>query len=260
MPEGDTVWLSAKQMHEAFAQRTLTKSDFRVPRYATYDFSGRNVVDVVSRGKHMLTRIADGWTVHTHFGMDGAWRIWRGPKNSRHHAVRLLLANDEWTAIGTSLANVDVVRTRDERQLVGHLGPDLLGSDWDEDEAVRRLRAQPDRQIGDALLDQRNLAGIGNLYRSEVLFVSRVSPWAAVGEVPDLAQVVGTAYELLNANRHRWSQITTSDTRRGHEHWVYERTRRPCRRCGASIRSAGQLSGGRARLVYWCPRCQPEIG
>lgn len=255
MPEGDTVWLSAKQMHDAFAGRRLTKTDFRVPRYATHDFAGHTVREVVARGKHMLTRV-DDWTIHTHFGMDGAWRLYHGARSSRHHAVRLLLANEEWTAVGTSLKNVDVVRTRDEHQLVGHLGPDLLGADWDPDEAVRRLRAQPDREIGDALLDQRNLAGIGNLYRCEVLFIHRIKPGTKVHDVHALADVVATAHKLLSDNRDRWAQITTGDPRRGHEHWVYERTRRPCLRCGTPITSTEQLSGGRPRFVYWCPRCQ----
>lgn len=256
MPEGDTVWLSAKQMHDAFAGRPLTKTDFRVPRYATYDFAGRQVREVVARGKHMLTRIDDDWTIHTHFGMDGAWRLHKGARSSRHHAVRLVLANDEWTAFGTSLKNVDVVRSRDEHQFIGHLGPDLLGSDWDPDEAVRRIREQPDREIGDALLDQRNLAGIGNLYRSEVLFVHRIKPGTKVRDVAALTEVVNTAQKLLVVNRDRWAQITTGDPRRGYEHWVYERTRRPCRRCGTPIKSMEQLSNGRPRLVYWCPRCQ----
>ena len=256
MPEGDTVWLSAKQMHDAFAGRALTKSDFRVPRYATYDFSGHTVRDVVSRGKHMLTHIDGDWTIHTHFGMDGTWRISRGARSTRHHAVRLVLANDEWTAIGTSLKNVDVVRTRDENRLVGHLGPDLLGTDWDPDEAVRRLRTQPDREIGDALLDQQNLAGIGNLYRSEVLFLHEIAPGTKVRDIDTLPDVVETAHRLLTDNRERWAQVTTGDARRGHEHWVYERTRRPCLRCGTPIRSMEQPSNGRARLVYWCPRCQ----
>ena len=256
MPEGDTVWLSAKQMHVAFAGRVLTKSDFRVPRYATYDFSGRTVHEVASRGKHMLTHIDGDWTIHTHFGMDGAWRLSRGARSTRHHAVRLVLANDEWTAIGTSLKNVDVLRTRDEHRLVGHLGPDLLGPNWDLDEAVRRLRAQPDREIGDALLDQRNLAGIGNLYRSEVLFIHGIAPGTKVCDVDALANVVETAHQLLTDNRERWAQVTTGNARRGCEHWVYERTRRPCLRCGTPIRSMEQLSNGRPRFVYWCPRCQ----
>ena len=256
MPEGDTVWLSAKQMHDAFAGRSLTRSDFRVPRYATHDFAGRVVHEVVARGKHMLTRLDGGWTVHTHFGMDGAWRIYRGARTSRARSVRLVLANDEWTALGTSLAAIDVVRTRDERALVGHLGPDVLADDFDAAEAVRRLAAHPERAIGDALLDQRLLAGVGNLYRAEVLFLAAVSPWRAIAETPDLDALVQIARDLMVANRERWAQITTGDTRRGHEHWVFERTGRSCRRCGTAIRSAEQPTSGGPRLAYWCPTCQ----
>jgi endonuclease VIII len=119
------------------------------------------------------------------------------------------------------------------------------------------LSAQPGREIGQALLDQRNLAGIGNLYQAECLFLSRESPWSHVVDVPDLHAVVRTAHRLLQTNReHPW-QVTTGVNRRGREHWVYDRSGRPCRRCGSAVRSASQGQPPYDRVTYWCPVCQP---
>ncbi|MDP9240971.1 MAG: DNA glycosylase, partial [Actinomycetota bacterium] len=135
--------------------------------------------------------------------------------------------------------------------------PDLLDPAADLAEAVRRLLDRPDRAVGPALLDQRNLAGIGNLYKSEVLFLSGVSPWTPVGEVAGPDQLVGLARRLLRANKDRWEQITTGETAPGRQHWVFERAGRPCRRCGTPIRSAEQGDPPYQRFSYWCPRCQP---
>ncbi|MQA80197.1 MAG: DNA glycosylase [Streptosporangiales bacterium] len=258
MPEGDTVWLSARRMHDAFAGRGLVRSDFRVPRHATADLTGRTVEEVLARGKHMLTRVEGDVTLHTHFRMDGSWHLhppgtrWRRPG----HQARIVLANEEWEAVGFSLHDVRLVRRSAEERLVGHLGPDLLGPDWDLAEAVRRLRAAPHRDVGLALLDQRNLAGIGNLYRTEVLFLHGTSPWTSVGDVVDLDRLVSRARDLLLLNRDDWPQVTTGDSRRGQHHWVFERAGRPCRRCGATIRTARQGNAPDDRVTYWCPSCQ----
>jgi endonuclease-8 len=259
MPEGDTVWLSAHRMHDALAGHVLTHTDFRVPAHATADLAGREVIDVIPRGKHMLTRLAGGLTLHTHFAMTGTWRIfapgarWSGGKP---HEIRLVLANDHATAVGYRLPVINLLPTNREAEVVGHLGPDLLGPDWDEIEALRRLRAAPDREIGQALLDQRNLAGIGNLYKAEVLFLSGITPWTAVADVMDLEGVVRRSRRLLMANRERWEQTTTGNLRHGEDHWVFERTRRPCRRCGTTITSAMQGEAPDHRVCYWCPACQ----
>jgi endonuclease-8 len=141
---------------------------------------------------------------------------------------------------------------------VGHLGPDLLGQDWDPDEAVRRLLAAPERAIGEALLDQRNLAGIGNLYKAEVLFLQGLSPWAPAGSVRDLPRLVSRAQLLLERNRDEPAQVTTGDTRRGRHHWVYGRAGQPCRRCGTAIMVDGQGDPAYERVTFWCPRCQPH--
>jgi endonuclease-8 len=153
--------------------------------------------------------------------------------------------------------DVAIVATDAEGSLVGHLGPDLLGPDWDAAEAVRRLVAQPDRTIGEALLDQRNLAGIGNLYKAEALFLSGLHPWRRVGDVDDLTAVVRRTQALLHANKDRWPQVTTGNTRKGEELYVFERPRLPCRRCGTPISVDMQGDPPYDRLTYWCPACQP---
>jgi endonuclease-8 len=262
VPEGDTVWLSARRMHAALAGRPLTVSDFRVPALATADLTGQTVTEVVSRGKHMLTRFDSDLTLHTHLRMDGSWRQFPAGKpwqGGPEWQIRLVLGNAEWTAVGYRMPVVDLVPTTEEHTLVGHLGPDLLGPDWDADEAVRRISTQPERAIAEALLDQRNLAGIGNLYKAESLFLRGVHPWTPAGEVPDLAALVTLNHRLMMANRERWEQVTTGDTRRGRQHWVFERQREACRRCGTPIQKADQGDDPlTARVTYWCPACQPD--
>jgi endonuclease-8 len=276
MPEGDTVWLAARRLDAALAGNVLRRSDFRVPALATVDLAGRTVTACVSRGKHLLLRLDDGRALHTHFEMDGSWHLYRPGERWRGgpaHEVRVVLETDGAVAVGYRLPVVELLPPGGEDAAVGHLGPDLLGPDWDPDEAVRRLRERPERAIAPALLDQRNLAGIGNLYKSEVLFLRGVSPFARVGDIGDvgdlaeggdpgsLRALVVLAQRLLHANREHWSQVTTGDSRPGRSHWVFERGGRPCRRCGTPVRSAEQAEPNRpeqARLTYWCPHCQPE--
>ena len=258
MPEGDTVWLVARHLHSCLAGQSLVRSDFRVPQLATLDLSGQHVLDVTATGKHLLARLDTGMTLHTHLGMEGAWHLYRpghrwsgGPE----HEVRVVLATGSWTAVGYRLRVVELAPTADEHLAVGHLGPDLLAEDFDVTEAVRRLRAAGDRPIGEALLDQRSLAGIGNLYRAELLFLSGISPWRPVADVPDLEGLVGRARRLLRANAARAAQVTTGDTRPGRRTWVYGRARQPCRRCGTAVRAAEQGAAPHARVSYWCPTC-----
>ena len=258
MPEGDVVWRTASQLHGALAGRTLTRSDFRVPRYATTDLTGRTVTEAVSRGKHLLTRVEGDITVHTHLKMEGTWRISAASGYQlRDHRIRLILANAQYQAVGQSLGIVEVIRTSREDTVVGHLGPDLLGADWDAAEAVRRLGEQPGRTIGEALLDQRNLAGLGTIYRAETLFLRGVNPWRPVGEVTDLDGLVELARRLLDANKARVGTVTTGNTARGQQMWVYGRAGQPCRRCGTAIRRGTLGPELEERIAVWCPRCQP---
>ncbi len=251
------VWYTARRLHQALAGRTLTRSDFRVPRLATADLAGDVVTETASRGKHLLTRTRGGLTVHTHLRMDGAWRVRPAADPiGESHRIRLILANEDYQAVGYQLGVVELIRTSEESRVTGYLGPDLLGPDWDCAEAVRRLSAEPGRPIGEALLDQRNLAGIGNLYKAEVLFLRGVNPWQPAGTVADLGAMTELARRLLDANKDRIGQVTTGNARRGEETWVYGRRGRPCRRCGTPIRSEGQQD----RVTFWCPSCQPRVG
>jgi len=258
VPEGDVVWNTARQLREALAGRLLTRSDFRVPRYATVNLAGQTVTEAAARGKHLLIRTDQGLTVHTHLKMEGTWRIrpagGRAPADS--HRLRLLLANSEWVAAGYQLGITEVLRTAHEDRVVGHLGPDLLGPDWDAAAAVERLAREPDRPVGEALLDQRNLAGVGNEYATEMLFLRGINPWRPVGSVDDLPALVELGHGLLDANKTRIGRVTTGDARRGMESWVYGRAGRPCRRCGTPIRRGEQGPPGQERLRFWCPNCQ----
>jgi len=264
MPEGDVVWRVARELDAALGGRALTRSDFRVPRFATTNLTGRSVHQAISRGKHLLIRVDGGVTIHTHLRMDGSWRIRpAGRYPPRDHRVRLVLENDEWQAVGYLLGVVEVVPTTAEDRALGHLGPDLLGADWDAAEAVRRLRAAPDRLIGEALLDQTNLAGIGNLFKAEVLFLRGISPWQPVSGAGELEPVVELAKRLLEANKDRAGQVTTGNPARGEETWVYGRAGRPCRRCGSAIAADGYAGRGtpsQERVTFWCPACQPGPG
>jgi endonuclease-8 len=257
MPEGNTVWLAARALRAALADRPLTSAELRIADLATTDLTGRNVTDVVPRGKHILIRLDAGLTLHSHLRMDGKWRIHPAgqPVRDPHDHIRVVLSNTARTAVGDRIHDVALIPTSAEDTLVGHLGPDLLGPDWNADEVVRRLLLDPARTIAEALLDQRNLAGAGNVYKAETYFLRGISPWTPVGDVRDLAGLVDLTHRLLLTNRERHEHVTTGDPRPGQRTWVYDRASRPCRRCGASIRSAWQGEPG--RLSYWCPRCQP---
>jgi endonuclease VIII len=270
VPEGDTVWNTAHMLHEALAGALIARSDFRVPALATVDLSSWQVQESACRGKHLLLRLTSpsgrALTLHSHLRMDGSWRLyptgerWRGGPG---HLIRAVLSTPTLAAVGYHLHELALVGTAQEESLVGHLGPDLLGDassdgtwgpgEWDEDEAVRRLATRPERRIAEALLDQRNLAGIGNLYKSEILFLRGVHPATPVSDVDDLSAMAALGRTLLLGNRGRWEQSTTGSLRRGERTYVYGRRGAPCRHCATTVR--GEELG--ERITYWCPRCQP---
>ena len=262
MPEGDTVWNTARVLERALTGGVLTSSEFRVPQLATKDLAGWAVRESASRGKHLLLRLTGPageppLTLHSHLRMDGAWRAYRpGERWSGRpaHLVRVALTTKTAVAVGFHLHDVALIKTAEEAAYLEHLGPDLLGADWDAAEAVRRIAGKPDASIAEALLDQRNLAGVGNLYKAETLFLSGLWPWMRVAEVPDLERTVKLAQKLVASNKGRWTQTTTGSLRRGETSYVYGRRAQPCRRCGSAIQKADQDE----RVTYWCPRCQPS--
>ncbi|WP_395243424.1 DNA-formamidopyrimidine glycosylase family protein [Agromyces sp. MMS24-K17] len=258
MPEGDTVHQTAARLRAALEGRELTRTDFRVPRFATVDLAGRVVDEVAARGKHLLVRAGD-LTVHSHLKMEGSWRVFRPGErwNRPAHLVRAVLENRDAVAVGFELGVLEVIPRAAEEDAVGYLGPDLLGPDWDAAEAVRRVTADPAVPVAVALLDQRNLAGLGNVYANELCFLRGIRPQRPVGEVPDPGAVVDLGRRLIVANRDRVARVTTGVDRRGARLWVYGRAGEPCRRCGTRI-ERGEL--GRTeleeRVTFWCPNCQ----
>ncbi len=265
MPEGDTVWLAAQRLDAALGGHQIVRSDLRVPSLATVDLRGSTVADVVSRGKHLLFRFVDGpgagWTLHTHFRMDGTWHLY-GPDDVRtggaDHQIRVVLEVAGTTAVGYRLPVVELVRTTSESDVVGHLGPDLLDPHVDLAEAVTRLESDSARPLGDALLDQRLVAGIGNLYRAETCFLAGVTPFVPIGELGSYGvesrSVLVIARRLLSVNAGRSVQATTGYSRRDSWHWVFER--RSCLRCATPVSTALTGVAPMARVAYWCPSCQ----
>jgi len=254
MPEGDNVYLTAQNLNTVLAGRTLVRCDIRVPAFATVDLSGERVDEVISRGKHLLTRVGEH-TIHTHLGMEGTWHIYRlGARWRRPQwQARIVLANAEWETVGFQLRTVEVLQHTAEDTAVGHLGPDLLGPDWDARLALERLLATPDAPVGTALLDQRVMAGLGNVYRNELCFLRGVLPTRPVGEVDEPERLVDLAYRLINANKNRTGRTTTGNLR-GTTSWVYGRAGQPCLRCGTTIMR--ESIGNPPRDSYWCPHCQ----
>lgn len=259
MPEGDTVHRLVRKMHAATAGAEVLATDLRVPRHATASLNGRTIDAWQARGKHLLTRFSGGLTLHTHLRMDGSWRLADHDRPWPERDWRIRVALDTQTArlLGWSLGVVELLRTADEHRVVGHLGPDLLGPDWDPARALANLRAAPERPLPAALLDQRVLAGIGNVYAVELTFLFGASPWTPVGDVADLDGLVARAATLLQANVDTGIQTTTGDPRPLSRHWVYGRAGRPCRRCATPVAAVGPQTSPTARDVWWCPRCQP---
>lgn len=264
MPEGDTVYRTAARLHDALAGDTLSRSDFRIPSLATKDLSGARVDRVRAVGKHLFIDLAGAGgrtlSIHSHLMMEGAWHVygpgerWRRPG----FTARAVLRAGDVSAVGFDLGVLEL--TADPAAAVAHLGPDLLGDDWDPVRAAQNLTAVSDRELGLALLDQRVMAGIGNIYRSELCFLAGLHPGAPVSAVPDPAGLADSAHRLLTANALTPIRSTTGERRRGRELWVYGRDGRPCRRCGTAI-VRGTLGSGTGpaaeRVIYFCPACQP---
>jgi endonuclease-8 len=278
MPEGDTVFRTCARLHEALAGRVLLAAELRWPGLSTARLAGMTVREVVPRGKHILLRLEEGWTLHSHLKMEGQWRIERTegqgsvPEERRpelakgdasrralqNPRIRAVLVTGQWTAVGLRLGQLDLVRTNEEHTLVGHLGPDILDDDFDLGLAVANLAAS-DTTVGAALLDQRNLAGIGTMWACESLFLQRLDPWSqGVGEAR-LAALVDRARLLMRAGLPNAVPSSTGSTRQGENTWVHGRSGRPCRRCGSTVRVAPIGPPTRERVMFYCPTCQGGI-
>ncbi|HRW18072.1 MAG TPA: DNA-formamidopyrimidine glycosylase family protein [Dermatophilaceae bacterium] len=265
MPEGDTVWRTAQRLHAALAGQPLQRAELRWPSLAEADLRGARTLEVISRGKHLVHRLDTGLTLHSHLRMEGQWRIedtaTLPSRATANPQLRALLGTQRWTALGLRLGMLDLVATTAEDELVGHLGPDVLGPDWDAAEAARRL-AGSGTDIAAALLDQRHLAGVGTMYAAEALFLERLHPWTPAGSLtPEaLDRLVARAHQLLDHGRQAAVQSTTGSQRRGETHYVHARSGLPCRRCGEPVRVAPTGPPTRERTIFYCPRCQGGLG
>lgn len=297
MPEGDTAYRAAHHLARALTGRTLTRAELRVPQYSTLTFTGRTVTGAQARGKHILIRVED-WTIHSHLGMDGSWLLVPPPKprgassvpphahgvarsNTRTgaprrrwpepHRVRARLDTDAVVALGVDLARLRAWPTERETDELGWLGPDLLTDDVDLSEARRRILAEPERPITAALLDQHNVAGLGNEYVTEMCFLRGVLPKRAVAEAGDITEWLELGRSLMLANRDRVERTFTGNIRYGESNYVFSRAGLPCRRCGTTIVGGKHASGvrrgdpdatldgtgaGGLRESAWCPNCQ----
>ena len=241
MPEGDTIHRAARNLNEALGGKTITRFETVFPKLERHDVAGRTIERVHAVGKHLLIELSGGIALHTHMRMNGEWHIYRtGEKWMRPRGdMRIVIETADWIAVAFNVTVADFERPS--------VGPDLLADEFDADEAFDRLRARPHDEIGNALLDQSAMSGIGNIWKSETLFATRVNPFVRVETIGDdkLREIIKTARKLLRnsvnrTDRNRW--------------YVYSRGGQPCRKCGARIESKKQGEG--ARVTYWCPMCQ----
>ncbi len=275
MPEGDTIFRAADTLHRALAGRVVTRFESVLPALTRVDYdrplAGRTIESVTARGKHLLMTFTGDLLLHTHMRMNGAWHVYRPGERWRRPAreMRLVVATAEMVAVGFNMPVAEFLTARSlaRHRTLAALGPDLLDEAFDRGAASRLLREHEREAIADALLDQRVVAGIGNVFKSEILFVAGVQPFAAVGALSDdqLARILDVARELMRMNTRSATaglkprasyagRITTRRLNPNENLRVYGRGGLPCRRCGAPIQST--KTGLDARLTYWCPRCQ----
>ena len=275
MPEGDTIFRLARRLHHALAGQTVRRFESVLPALSRVDddrpLAGRAIESVAARGKHLLMTFSGDLTLHSHLRMNGSWQLYEHgePWRRSRRDMRVIVETDRTVAVGFNLTIAEFLTAR---ALARHpqlqaLGPDLLDPAFDSRDALRRLRAGGGAAVGDALLDQRIIAGIGNVLKSEILFVAGIHPFAAVSRLDagDLERLITVALKLLAMNVPAdtpgggWpgpARRTRNSLDPSASLWVYGRGGRPCRRCGAAI--AQRKSGADARVTFWCPRCQPD--
>ncbi len=264
MPEGDTIWRTARTLRGVLAGRPLTGFASSLQEVAgaarRLGLVGQSVTAVESDGKHLLVRFSGGAVLHTHQGMTGSWHVYRvgTPWRKPRRYARVVIETGEAVAVCFSAPVVELVSSGKAAPLpaLRQLGPDILSPDFDPAAAQERLRARAGLEIGVALLDQTALAGIGNVYKSEVLFLCCVSPFDPVSALEDatLDRLIQTARRQMRRNLGPAARRTRSDLAPG-RFWVYGRSGKPCLRCGRAVQR--RVQGEQERLTYWCPACQP---
>jgi len=242
MPEGDTIFRTARTLHSALAGKVVTRFETVLPKLERVPLVGRKIERVAAVGKHLIIEFEGGVQLHTHMRMNGSWHIYRvGERWQRPRVdMRLVIETNDFVAVGF---NVPVA----EFEGATEVRPDLLSADFDAVEALRRVKEHGDEEIANVLLNQRVMAGIGNIWKSEALFRSGVDPFTRVRDLDDatLERIIANAKKLLRASAN--GRV---------DRMVYSRGGQPCRKCGTRIGHRAQ--GPDARLTYWCPRCQPQ--
>ncbi|MFN2446431.1 MAG: Fpg/Nei family DNA glycosylase [Vicinamibacterales bacterium] len=274
MPEGDTIFRAARTLHRALANETVTRFETGYAHLSRIDddapIAGRVIEDVRSQGKHLLMRFSGALILRTHMRMNGSWHIYRPGEKWRLSTrdMRIRVETTNWVAVAFNVPDAEFV---DAANLARHrpmarLGPDLLSADFDEEAALARMSAHAAEPIAEVLLNQHVVSGIGNVFKSEVLFVVRVHPDTLVATLDEHArrEIVQAGRRLLQANvapgarqgivTYAGLRRTTGSANPGDGLWVYGRGGRPCRRCGTKI--AWRKTGLDARSTYWCPTCQ----
>jgi endonuclease-8 len=273
MPEGDTIYRAARTLNTALAGRTVTRFESELAQLVEIDrrepIAGRVMEAVTAAGKHVLMSLSGNLVLRTHMRMNGSWHIYR--PNERWQmpprAMRIRIDSADWVAVAFNVYVAEFVRREalHRHRPLAALGPDLLGH-FDPARALALIRTQPDRAVHEVLLDQRVMAGIGNVYKSELLFLSQLHPDTPAGAVDDgqWLALMSLAQGLLRANvaetsgmqieTYRGPRRTTGHMNPADRLWVYSRGGRPCRKCGTPI--ASRKDGDAARVTYWCPRCQ----
>jgi endonuclease-8 len=276
MPEGDTIHRAARTLNTALGGQRVERFESVLAQLTRVDadtpIAGRTVERVEARGKHLLMWLSGGdasLVLRTHMRMHGSWHVYRpGERWQRpRHEMRIVIETAPFVAVAFAVPVAEFVDAASlEREgPVAELGPDVLSDTFDAPEAVSRLRARGEMAIADALLDQRALAGIGNVFKSESLFAARVNPFTPVHALDDgtLSRIVATAQRQMRANAGEADTVAAAGGRRTTNRldpsarlWVYGRRGLPCRRCGTPIERAKQ--GPDSRSTNWCERCQPR--
>ncbi len=271
MPEGDTIFRAARTLHRALAGRPVTAFDTHLAQLAVVDrrapVSGRTVIGATARGKHLLIEFSGDLFLRSHMRMHGSWPLYRPGERWRARRIdaRIVITTPDWLAIAFNVSDAEFLSHEelDRHARVTALGPDLLSDAFDRDEARRRLRETPARHIAEAILRQQSMAGLGNVYKSEVLFLCGVDPLTPVDAVDDKALDClidrGRALIKLNVSEHAIAgvvghgRVTTGRLNPAERLWVYGRGGKPCFKCATPILSANETEG---RRTYWCPNCQ----
>jgi endonuclease-8 len=274
VPEGDTIFKAARTLHRALAGQLVTRFETGLVHLVRVDqdapVAGRTVERVEAMGKHLLMTFSGHLVLRTHLRMNGSWHIYRPGERWQlpRSAMRIVIETAAWVAVAFRVHVAEFIRTSDlaRHEGLATLGPDLLTDSFDADEALRRMRARPEEPVADVLLNQRVLAGIGNVYKSEVLFLARVNPAVPIARINDerLREIIAVARHVLRDNvversgpgmvTYQSGRRTTGRMRLEDRLWVYSRGGKPCRRCGSAI--ASQKTSDDARATYWCPSCQ----